>query len=77
MPKQSETQQITDLTTLPRSAYIRQPDVLRLYPVSQATLWAYIKNGKFIKPTKIGKRAVAWKLGEVLDWLESQREKAA
>lgn len=77
MPKKSENPQVQDLTKLPRSAYIRQPDVLRLWPVSDATLWAYVKDGKFIKPTRIAKRAVAWRLGEVLDWIENQQGEAA
>ena len=72
MPKKPKQELVADFSTLPRCAYIRQPDLLRLYPVSQATLWAYIKGGKFPRPTRLGKRAVGWRYGDVLDWLDGR-----
>lgn len=34
-------------------------------PVSQATIWRWVKEGKFPKPFKLGERITVWKLDEV------------
>jgi predicted DNA-binding transcriptional regulator AlpA len=58
----------TDLTTLPPDALIRADDVLRMIPVSLASLMNGSKKGIYPKPRKIGPRLNAWRLGDVLDW---------
>jgi len=34
-------------------------------PVSQATIWRWVKEGRFPKPFKLGERITVWKLEEV------------
>lgn len=50
----------------PPAALWRLPEVLRNVPVSRATLYAWIEQGRFPKPIKIGARAVAWRSEQVL-----------
>lgn len=45
-------------------------DVLKIYPVSRATLYRQIKVGIFIEPVRIGARRVAWRLEEVEAYIE-------
>ena len=52
--------------TAPPAALWRLPEVLRNVPVSRATLYNWIEQGRFPKPIKIGPRAVAWRSADVL-----------
>ena len=42
------------------------PEVLRNFPVSKATWYAGIRDGRFPEPLKLGKRAVAWRSADIL-----------
>lgn len=56
-----------NLTAPPAPAALwRLPEVLRNVPVSRATLYSWIEQGRFPKPIKIGARAVAWRSEQVL-----------
>lgn len=57
---------------LPDSAYLRQPQVLKILPFSAATLWRKCKAGEFPKPVKLSVRVTAWRVQSVRDWLEVQ-----
>lgn len=46
---------------------IKLPQVLEMLPVSKATLWRYIKAGKFPEPRKLGRSAF---------WIKEEAEKA-
>lgn len=71
MPKRPTVPHVTDFSTLSKDAYIRQPDVLRLWPVSSTTLENCVKSGDFPKPTRLSPRAIGWRYGVILDWLNS------
>ena len=45
------------------------PDVI---PVSRATIWRWVKSGEFPAPIKLAERVTAWKLEEVLAWLDGR-----
>lgn len=45
-----------------------------LLPVSPATLWRWVKSGKFPKPFKLGERVTVWDAAEVDAFLRAQRE---
>jgi predicted DNA-binding transcriptional regulator AlpA len=47
-----------------------------LLPVSRATLWRWIKDGKFPQPFKLGENTTCWDAGEVDAWLTSRKEAA-
>ncbi|MEW7988430.1 MAG: AlpA family phage regulatory protein [Candidatus Thiodiazotropha endolucinida] len=60
-------EKFNDLTTLPEDALIRVRDVLRIIPVSKSTWFKGIQDGKYPKPKKIGERASAWRVGDILN----------
>ena len=43
--------------------------------VSRTTIWRWVKAGQFPKPTKLAGTLLAWKRGELIEWLEQQYEK--
>lgn len=46
-------------------------------PVSPATLWRWVKLGKFPKPYTIGMRTTVWDKSKVDAWLAAQRDTSA
>jgi prophage regulatory protein len=46
-------------------AIIRRKQLLELLGVSNATLWAWIKEGKFPRPIDIGPNSRAWLVEEI------------
>ena len=68
---------------MPDSAFLRESQLVRDHknpdrtvplPFSAATLWRYVKAGKFPKPYKLTERATAWNVGDVRAWLASRME---
>ncbi|CAN1540840.1 AlpA Predicted transcriptional regulator [Burkholderiaceae bacterium] len=47
-----------------------------LLPVSPATIWRWVKDGKFPRPFKIGANSTCWDAAEVDAWLASRKEAA-
>ncbi len=47
-----------------------------LLPVSRATLWRWIRDGKFPQPFKLGENCTVWDASEVDAWLVSRKEAA-
>ena len=63
---------------IPDSAYLRErqlvgdtrdPSCPRLLPVSRATLWRMVREGRFPAPYKLGPNTTAWRCGEVRSYL--------
>jgi predicted transcriptional regulator len=50
-----------------------RPGVL---PVGQATIWRWVRDGKFPKPFTMGERCTVWDKAAVDAWLAAQREGA-
>ena len=44
---------------------LRLPEVLALIPVSRATWYAGVRNGRYPKPVSLGPRCVAWREREI------------
>ncbi len=60
-------QPTVNLATPPAPAALwKLPEVLHHFPVSRATWYAGIKDGRFPQPIKLGPRAVAWRSADVL-----------
>ena len=62
----------------PDSAYLRErqlvgdtrnPDSPKLLPVSRATLWRMVREGRFPAPHKLGPNTTAWRCGDVRRYL--------
>ena len=47
------------------------PEVLRNMPVSRATWYAGVKDGRYPQPVKIGVRAVGWRASDIVALTES------
>jgi prophage regulatory protein len=48
---------------------IGRKEVLILIGISNATLWRWIKAGRFPAPMKIGKKKVAWRSSVLAAWI--------
>ena len=48
---------------------IGRKEVLILIGISNATLWRWIKAGRFPAPLKIGKKKVAWRSSVLATWI--------
>ena len=47
-----------------------------ILPVGPASVWRWVRNGKFPKPYVIGERCTVWDKATVDQWLAIQREGA-
>jgi len=55
---------------------LRLPDVIERVGFSRSSIYAFVDNGTFPKPVKIGIRAVGWLDSDVEDWLNHKIEKS-
>lgn len=61
---------------LPATGYARQSQLIPTpVPFSSATLWRHVKAGTFPRPVKLSARVTAWRVRDVLQWLEAQAER--
>ncbi len=51
---------------------LRLPAVLELVPYSKSSIYAMIERGEFVKPVKIGARAIAFPENEVDAWVAAK-----
>lgn len=49
--------------------------VMRHVPYKRTTLWMKWSKGEFPKPVKIGKNRIAFHADEIIEWIESHRQK--
>jgi prophage regulatory protein len=47
-----------------------------MLPVSPATIWRWVKEGKFPKPFKLASQTTVWDTSEIVKWLEDQKQTA-
>ena len=57
-------------TDLPAAVFLRQPQVLAMVPISNATLWRWVKAKKFPAPVKLGPGTTAWRAEDVRAWAQ-------
>jgi len=50
----------------------RRPAVEDMTALSRSTIYALMEEGRFPRPVRIGKRAVAWRDSDLREWLESR-----
>lgn len=53
----------------PLERLIGRKEVLILIGISNATLWRWIKAGRFPAPLKIGNKKVAWRSSILATWI--------
>lgn len=57
---------------LPDAGFLRQPQVLRLIPISKSTLWRRVVAGTFPAPVKLSARVTVWRVADVRCWMDAQ-----
>lgn len=57
-----------------RQRLIRLEDVMKMTALSRSSIYACIAEGRFPKPLRIGRRAVAWRESEILNWISSRQQ---
>lgn len=55
---------------------LRRPDVCQMTTLPSSSLTDLISKGDFPAPLKISERSSAWKLSEILAWIESRHRAA-
>jgi prophage regulatory protein len=61
---------VRELATTPATG--KKPRVAGRYPVGPATIWRWVKEGRFPKPVILGPQTTAWRV-EDLDAWDAQR----
>ena len=51
---------------------IRRHDVEAATSLSRSAIYAMMDEGKFPRPVRVGKRAVAWKKSEIEEWMATR-----
>ena len=51
---------------------LRRPTVEDLTGLSRSTIYEMMTREDFPRPLKIGRRAVAWRESEILEWIEDR-----
>jgi prophage regulatory protein len=57
----------------PPKGLINAHTVCQLANMSRSTVYLMIKEGLFPKPLQIGKKRVAWREAEVLEWIACRK----
>lgn len=58
---------------VPQAGYIRQALLIpSILPISPATLWRWVAAGKFPKPVKFSSHVTAWRVEDIIRWLNSK-----
>ncbi len=60
------------MPALPETGFVRQPQVLRLVPVSKSTLWRRVRAKTFPAPVKLSPGVTAWRAEELREWISAQ-----
>ena len=47
-----------------------------IIPVAHSTLWRMVKDGSFPAPIKLSERVTAWRIDEVMAWVEQRGQPA-
>ena len=53
--------------------FLREKQVLSMFPISAATLWRWVNRGHFPKPIKLSGNVTAWKTCDVQKWIVEQQ----
>ena len=52
--------------------FYRLSQLKKQLSVSRSSIWAWVKNGSFPKPIKLGKKCTAWNADDVHAWVQSR-----
>jgi prophage regulatory protein len=63
--------------TLPASRVIRRPELRKLVPLADTTIYEMEKRGEFPRRYPLTRRCVVWDLAEVEAWLGARKASAS
>lgn len=63
-------------TTTPEQTFLPVRPVANRYGVSPATIWRWVREGKFPVPVKLGENCTRWRIADITAW-ENSLETAA
>jgi prophage regulatory protein len=55
---------------------LRRPEVEARTGISRSTIYAWMKEGTFPLPVKMGTRLVGWMEADIQAWVDAQKNKA-
>lgn len=55
---------------LPETGFLRLSAILKIIPIGKSTWWQGVKDGRFPKPVKLGKRTTAWRVEDIKALIE-------
>jgi len=64
---------VSDFPKLPETGFLRLSSILAPrgpIPVSKSTWWAGVKEGRYPKPVKLGRRITAWRVEDIRKLIE-------
>ncbi len=56
------------------SKILKLPEVMGRCALSRASIYDFVKKGKFPKPVSLGERAVGWLESEISNWIAERAE---
>ncbi|MEM5516325.1 AlpA family phage regulatory protein [Henriciella sp. AS95] len=60
---------------LPETGFLRLKSIIAPFgpiPVSKSTWWAGVKDGRFPKPQKLGKRITVWRVEDIRALIDAE-----
>ena len=70
--KQIDPQHPSERGPLDLHALVRLPEALRITGKGRSSFLAAVAAGDIPAPVRIGQRSVAWRLAELIAWIESR-----
>ena len=59
------------LTNIPKTGFLRLPQVLALIPISKSAWWEGCRTGRYPKPIKLAPRTTVWRVEDITAFIES------
>lgn len=67
-----QTAPLPTFDDLPASAFVKQPQILQVVPISASSLWRWVAIGRFPRPIKLSDHCSVWRVQDVRDWMAQQ-----
>lgn len=58
------------VSTLPSTGFIRLPEILAIFPVSESVWWDGVRTGRYPKGIKLSSRCTAWRVEDIRALIE-------
>lgn len=55
---------------LPDTGFLRLPEILKFIPISPATWWNWVRDGRAPKGIKLGPRCTAWRAEDIRELIK-------